>query len=312
MFAKRLKMTFSRTSINEIFPRFLSAKTAQGISDKTLETYRSHFKCIGKHLDLSLPIQELTQDDVNEMVVSMRRSGLAHNSVSSYMRVFRTVIGWCYNAGYTSLRLPNIKDRETLKETYTDDELLRLLAKPKRDCDFTEYRNWVIVNLLMNSGCRAATVRNIRNADVSIPDRQLFFRHTKTGKIQVVPLCSSMCSILADYMAIRGGADDDYLFPNEFGQMMREDSFRSAIYRYNRKRGVQKTSLHLFRHTFARKFLVDCGGDAFTLQRLLGHSTLNMTKHYCSIYDADISKNFDRFSPLTQLTQSKEKLLKKR
>ena len=58
--------------------------------------------------------------------------------------------------------------------------------------------------------------------------------------------------------------------------------------------------------TFARKYLVDCGGDAFTLQRLMGHSTLKMTKHYCSIYDADIAKNYDRVSPLAQIQKPRE------
>ena len=125
------------------------------------------------------------------------------------------------------------------------------------------------------------------------------------------PLCSAMNSILADYMEVRGGSDGDYLFSNDFGEMMTENALRSAIYRYNKRRGVQKTSLHLFRHTFARKYLVDCGGDAFTLQRLLGHTTLDMTKHYCAIYDADISKDFDQFSPLAQMSKSKEKIVKR-
>ena len=74
------------------------------------------------------------------------------------------------------------------------------------------------------------------------------------------------------------------------------------------RRSVQKTSIHLFRHTFARKYLIDCGGDAFTLQKLLGHSTLAITKHYCAIYDADLTKNYDNFSPLAQMKAGGAKL----
>ena len=48
-------------------------------------------------------------------------------------------------------------------------------------------------------------------------------------------------------------------------------------------RGVRKTSTHLLRHTFAKKYLVYCGGNALMLQKLLGHSTLDMTKHYSAI-----------------------------
>ena len=77
---------------------------------------------------------------------------------------------------------------------------------------------------------------------------------------------------------------------------------------FGRRRGVQKTSIHLFRHTFARKYLIDCGGDAFTLQKLLGHSTLAMTKHYCAIYDADLTKNYDNFSPLAQMKAGSAKI----
>ena len=98
------------------------------------------------------------------------------------------------------------------------------------------------------------------------------------------------------------------LFPNESGLQLTENGLRCSIAKYNRKRGVQKTSIHLFRHTFAKKYLVDCGGNAFTLQRLLGHSTLDMTKHYCTIFDADITKNFESFSPLVQLKGKEQKI----
>jgi integrase/recombinase XerD len=121
-----------------------------------------------------------------------------------------------------------------------------------------------------------------------------------------------MASILREYMPIRGGKPEDYLFCDQYGGMLSMNCLRLAVARHNNSRGVEKTSTHLYRHTFARKYLVDCGGDAFMLQRLLGHSTLKMTKHYCAIFDADIAKNFDRFSPLAQMNQPKEKIKKHR
>lgn len=117
-----------------------------------------------------------------------------------------------------------------------------------------------------------------------------------------------MCGILKEYMRIRGGGEGDFLFPTENGEQLKEHGLRSSIARYNNRRGVVKTSIHLFRHTFARKYLVDCGGNAFTLQRLLGHSTLDMTKHYCAIFDADIAKNYDRFSPLSQMKSNSKRI----
>lgn len=296
--------------IEEVFPRFVNAQMAKGMSDKTLLTYNRHFRSLGHHLDMTMTFDELTKETLDSMLVSLRKSGVSPNTISSYARVFRTFLKWCRAEGYTELSLPNIQDKETVKGSYTDEELIALLRKPAKDCDFCEYRNWVIVNFLINSGCRAGTIRNIQNRDVSLPDKRVIYRHTKTGKLQSVPLCSQMAKILAEYMVIRGGEPEDYLFCTVYGEMMSENALSCAIKKYNHRRGVSRTSIHLFRHTFARKFLVDCGGDALILQKLLGHSTLAMTKHYCAIYDTDISDSFDTFSPLAQLTKEKTRIRK--
>ena len=57
--------------------------------------------------------------------------------------------------------------------------------------------------------------------------------------------------------------------------------------------------------------LVDCGGDAFSLQQIMGHSTLKMTRHYCNIFNDDIIENHEQRSPLAQLTKSKRQTIKK-
>ncbi len=259
---------------------------------------------------MDMTFSELSKSDLELMIVSMRESGLSRNSISSYVRTMNVFLHWCCGEGYTYLTLPKVKDVETVKETYTDEELDLLLRRPAADCQFCEYRNWVIINFLLNSGCRAATVRNIQNRDVNLADCQVTFRHTKNGKVQVIPLCSRMVNVLRGYMAVRGGVAEDYLFCDQYGGMLSHNALRLGIQRYNRRRGVQKTGIHLFRHTFARKYLVDCGGDAFTLQKLLGHSTLTMTKRYCTIFDADIAKNYDRVSPLAQMYHPKEKIKK--
>ena len=305
----RSKIVFrgqSEKLFNEVFEDFIISQTARGISDITIRNYRQHLHSISKHLDVETPFEELTKRQLDEMILSMRANGLAHNSIATYVRMLHTFFNWCNREGISDLNISSIREKETIKETYSDEELERLLKRPGKEAEFGEFRCWVIVNFFMNCGCRAATVRNIQNRDVDLRARQIIFRHNKNGKIQVVPLCSRMVLILSDYMAVRKGKPEDYLFCNQYGEMLTENALSLAIKRYNKKRGVKKTSMHLFRHTFARKYLVDCGGDAFMLQRLLGHSTLNMTKHYCSIFDADISKNYDRISPLEQLTKPKE------
>ena len=105
MARKRIKMNASTMTLAEVFPRFLASKTAQGVSEKTLKTYRWHFHCIGKHLDLGMSFDDLTREHLELLVVSMRRSGLSHNSISSYMRVIPLCV----------YRIPNGGQRPVLK-----------------------------------------------------------------------------------------------------------------------------------------------------------------------------------------------------
>lgn len=222
MAKKRMQMAQKSWKIEEIFPRFVNAQMAKGVSDKTVLTYNRHFHSLGYHLDMTMTFDELTKEALDSMLVSLRKSGVSPNTISSYARVFRTFLKWCRAEGYTDLSLPNIQDKETVKGSYTDEELIALLRKPAKDCDFCEYRNWVIVNFLINSGCRAGTIRNIQNRDVSLSDKRVIYRHTKTGKLQSVPLCSQMAKILSEYMGIRGGAPEDYLFCSKSARTKRK------------------------------------------------------------------------------------------
>ena len=149
MSRKQLFRQLNNQTVAEIFERFVASQTAKGVSDKTIQNYHSHLHSLQKHVDFSAPLATLTKEDLDSMVISMRQSGLAHNSISSYLRVFRTFLNWARKAGYTELEMANYKDKETVKETYTDAELMLLLQKPARSCDFCEYRNWVIINFLV-------------------------------------------------------------------------------------------------------------------------------------------------------------------
>ena len=219
--------TRKEKKFSEVWKEFITSQTAKGISDATIRKYHQVLHNISFYFDIEMPLDSLTKSNIEKMVVEMRKTNLAHNSIATYVRVVKTFLNWCKAENIVSVDVPNIKE-----------------------------------------------------------------------------------NVLRGYMAVRGGAAENYLFCDQYGGMLSENALRLAIARYNQRRGVQKTSIHLFRHTFARKYLVDCGGNAFTLQKLLGHSTLTMTKRYCAIFDADIAKNYDRFSPLAQMYQPKEKIKK--
>lgn len=307
---KPIKITLkSIENVETLFQKFLRTKRSYGAVEVTLTTYTTHFKACSRYFDTQKTIDELTKQDIEKMIISLREMGLSPNTIKSYTITLRAFFNWCKQEGYNPPPLKKYKGEDIIKDTYTDEELKALLKKPNlKKVRFPEYRTWVIINLLVNCGCRAATIRSIEIRDLDLPNNIIHARHTKNKKALVIPLCYEMVSILHEYLSIRCGEAEDKLFCDEYGGELSENALRCSIKRYNKSRGVKKTSIHLFRHTFAKKYLIDCGGNAFTLQKLLGHSTLDMTRHYCEIFNAEIAKDYDKVSPLAQITATKSKL----
>lgn len=83
----------------------------------------------------------------------------------------------------------------------------------------------------------------------------------------------------------------------------------TAIERYNKSRGVFKTSVHLFRNGFACGWLKN-GGSKEELQQLLCHKTIAMTNEYVKMYQIDLKKNFSKFNPLDSMMGDRGEFIK--
>ena len=55
-------------SFNELFPRIVAAKIAEGVSEKTVDTYHQHWKCIEKYINMDMTLDEISQDDINNVL----------------------------------------------------------------------------------------------------------------------------------------------------------------------------------------------------------------------------------------------------
>ena len=60
---------------------------------------------------------------------------------------------------------------------------------------------------------------------------------------------------------------------------MTESTIKLAFARLAKRADVPRLHIHLLRHAFATRYLLN-GGEFFSLQRILGHSTLEMTRRY--------------------------------
>ncbi len=172
-----------------------------------------------------------------------------------------------------------MKQEEKIKETYSDEELERLLAKPdKSKVDFTTYKIWAFENYLLGTGNRLSTALNLRIKDIDFQGGYITLRKTKNRKAQIIPLSHALSEVLQDYLIIRGGSPDDFVFCNSYGEEADKRTYQTAVRKYNLLHNVNKTSCHLFRHTFAKKAVLN-GIDVFRLQKLMGQSMLERILH---------------------------------
>ena len=125
----KIKLNLTET-VEETFAKFMLSRKIKGLAEKTLVSYQSQFQAIAKHLDIKQDISLLQKADLDDMIVSMRDSGLAANSINSYTRVLKSFFSWCNEEGITRLNVRLYKSEETVKETYNDTELEKLLKKP--------------------------------------------------------------------------------------------------------------------------------------------------------------------------------------
>lgn len=293
-----------RPSIQAAFEQFQRQNTIKNLSQGTIEFYSAKAKYFFMFLgDTEQCIDTITEEDVEDYILFFKAKGtVSDTSINTNLRMVRAFLYWCMERRYME-RFPikMIKADEPVKEPYTTDELERLLKAPnKKTCSFAEYRNWVIVNFLLGTGCRVSTLINLHIEDVNLSAGTVYFRHMKARNQQVVPLSRSLVRILEEYLSCREGNPEEALFVSEYGTPMTRSGLENVIWGYNRKRGVDKTSIHLFRHTYA-KLYIQAGGDPFRLQKLLGHSDLSMTRKYVALYADDLKANYDALNPLEQM-----------
>ena len=297
----------SDRSIEEAYQLLIKKAKVRNLSEKTIQTYNNHYKIFSEVYDTSLPLTELTEEVIDNFTLYLReKREIGEVTVNSYLRTMRAFCYYCMECGYLKkFNIKLLKETRKIKETYTSAELERLLAKPNiNSCTFTEFKIWVFENYLLGTGNRISTALDVHISDIRFDESAIILRKVKNRMQQIIPLSNSLASFLEEYLEIRGGAEEDYLFCNIYGEHGNVRTFQDLIKKYNEKRNVEKSSAHLFRHTFAKNWIL-AGGDIFRLQKILGHSDLTVTKQYVQMFGQDLQMDFEKFNPLDRMKKNK-------
>ena len=301
-----MKKTTEMT-LKEAYELFERKGRVRNLSENTLNTYKYHFDALCRCIDENRMVHTITQNEVDEFILYLKNECKVKSvTINSYLRTIRVFLYFCTDSGYMpAFRIGMVKEEKKIKETYTTEELERPLEKPDiSKCRFSEYRAWVFENFLVATGMRISSALNVKIKDLDFTEYTIFIRKTKNRKQQVIPLSYTLAEILREYLEIREGDEDSYVFCNDFGEKGNRRTYQQLIQRYNLSRNVNKTSCHLFRHTFAKNWIL-AGGDIFRLQKILGHYDLEMTKEYLAMFGQDLQMDFEKFNPLDRLKKNK-------
>lgn len=300
-------------TVRESFEEYIDKCSIRNLSVETIKLYRNQFKVFQRTLDdPEKMIKDITIKDIENFILEERRCGTCNEiTVGTYLRGIRAFLYYAMEENQlTPFKITIPKTTKKVKETYQDKELEVLLKKPNlKTATFTEYKIWVFSNYLLATGNRISSALNVQIKDLDFSNQLIQVNKTKNRKAQIIPMSDTLTKILKEYLKYRKGETDDYVFCNSRGGKGDIHTYQDMLASYNRKRGVEKTSAHLYRHTFAKKWIMN-GGDIFRLQKMLGHSDLSVVKEYVQMFGNDLVADFDKFNPLDrmELNCSKPKL----
>jgi site-specific recombinase XerD len=275
---------------------FLGAKAAEGASPRTIEWYRMILVRLVRSTGHDRVVDGIDPAELRAWLVELRAT-LAPVSVAGYVRTLRVFGNWLAAEGLADaaalrgLRRPRVPHK--VIEPVSDDVLRRLLA-------VASVRDRAIVLLMLDTGLRVSEVAGLRLGDLRADGT---VKVNGKGSIErITPVGSTARQAIVRYLGQRGpGRLDDALFLGRKGEISAR-GLQHMLRRLKGRVGVTgRLSPHSLRHTFARSYLVN-GGDVFSLQRMLGHTSLDMVKRYVALTDFDLVTRHASASPADRLT----------
>ncbi len=269
-------------------------------------------------------LETLTLEDWNKFFNFMRfeyrpkrfnkdTSPLSGATLDNHWKTVRAFYNWAVDNNILSsdqrpdIKIPRPRFKSPQVIPFTQDEIKRLLKAsqstkvvkqtgktywiPRRNAD----RDKAIIMVLLDTGVRLGELCRLQIGDLNMENGEIYIRPFLTShksRPRTVFLGNSAKSAVWVYLAKKQPKPDrsDSLFG------LASAGVRIVLNRIGKNADVAKCHAHRFRHTFAINYLMN-GGDGFSLQRLLGHSDLDMTKMYLNIAKFDIAEKHRQASP---------------
>jgi len=225
--------------------------------------------------------------------------------MQTYIRGLRAFLTWCFNEEYITENIPVRfklpKAQRKTVDVLTDEEIKRLLDSFNLKT-MTGARNYAICALMLDSGLRLDEVVTLETGNVYISAGYAIV-NGKGNKQRTVPLGLNSKRALIRYMGrVPPQAPKTPLFVKDTLIPLQQSTVKQLFRKLKTRAGIPRLRPHLLRHSFATRYL-DNGGDIYSLQQILGHTSLEMVKRYVHLIPRKTVVCFPQFSPLDNLSR---------
>jgi len=229
-------------------------------------------------------LTDITREDIEAFVEHEQDRRLKLSTVRSRLVILRAFLRFLIEQGYVDhevlTRKIQIKLPESLPRAIAPPDVKQLLSV------VTRVRDRALFLLLLRTGMRIGELLDTKVDEVSIQDKKVMvYQAQKTGTGRVVYFSDDAHSVLKVWIKERDRSKE-YLFYPQGGCKFTYGGAREIFLKYLRKSGLvhKGYTIHCLRHTFASE-LLNAGMRLECLQKLLGHTSLEVTRRYARLTD---------------------------
>jgi integrase/recombinase XerD len=229
-----------------------------------------------------------------------KSGSLSISTVNTYIKTLRGCFKYLYNVGNIqenpAEKIKYLKKKHSIIASFSAGQVNALVSAIPVNT-FTGRRNRLLIRLLLDCGLRISEALGIRVKDVYY-DEKLLKVTGKGNRERLIPFGEKTKAGFKRWIEENTLTDNDRVFFSTYRDSITTSAIRMFLRSYGLKAGLKgvRVSPHIFRHTFAVMFLRN-GGNPFVLQRILGHSTLEMTQRYVNLLIEDLQREHEKYGP---------------
>ncbi len=281
----------------------------KGLSPRTKEQYMLVFKLLERFHAENFPCpspQTCPPEHIQGFIWNCLRTAKPV-TVNGYWRVLRTFFRWLVAQGLRAdnpiAKVPEPKSGEPLPKTVTTEHFAKTISALDLS-RFSNLRDAALFCLAFDSGARLSELLSLKVGDIDLSER--FARvKGKGGKERLIFFGRQTSFVLSHYLTQRTlllgqPSKDAFLFVCQDGRPMTR---RRALHRWHlaqKRAGLAPLPFHGLRHGFCRAWLLQ-GGDAFSLQMLLRHSSAETTQRYVTLWGTDLQRLHSERAPVANI-----------